>query len=92
MRIEWDAEADALYIHVHDGNVARTAELGTNCHADVSMSGELIGIEVLSPGEPWPLAEIITTYGLGEDEAHMLMSAYPCAYSFSASAPAPVQR
>jgi uncharacterized protein YuzE len=83
MRIEWDAEADALYICVRDGNVARTAELGTNCHVDVSMSGELIGIEVLSPGAPWPLAEIITTYGLGEDEAHMLMSAYPCSYSVS---------
>lgn len=89
MNIELDAEADALYISLRErhGKIARTAEVGgdVSTMVDLDAEGNLLGIEVLSPQRPWPLAEILRQWEIPAADAAMLMGCYPCAYSFSVS-------
>ena len=46
---EYDPKADALYMKVRPGVVARTLELGAGIHLDVDARGWALGVEVLSP-------------------------------------------
>lgn len=90
----YDAQADALYIEIGEGGgetareVARTVEIDDDGHwtmVDLDADGNLLGIEVLSPGRPWPLAEILKRYEVSADDAAMLMAGYPCAISVMTS-------
>ena len=47
MKIEYDQEANALYITLRQTTVAKTNEVAENLIIDLDDSGSLIGIEVL---------------------------------------------
>ena len=51
MRLEFDPESGALYIHVREGDVEETldlAEPGFGAHVDVDREGNVLGLEFLS--------------------------------------------
>ena len=85
MLYTYDAQAEALYIGLREreGHVARTVEIDVSTMADEDADGNLLGIEVLSPGRLWPLAEVLKRYEVSADDAAMLMASYPCGFSVS---------
>ncbi len=63
MRLEFDPESGALYIHVREGDVEETldlAEPGFGAHMDVDREGNVLGLEFLSFQE---YAELVTRFG-----------------------------
>ncbi len=48
MKLEFDTEADALYLRLKEGQVAKTLELQPGVFVDYNRLGNPIGIEVLS--------------------------------------------
>ena len=47
MKMEYDQEADALYIKVKNDKVDHTKEIDLNTILDFNKGGEIIGIELL---------------------------------------------
>jgi uncharacterized protein YuzE len=47
MKVEYDAEADAVYIRLKNGEIASTREIEDNIIADIDARGKLLGIELL---------------------------------------------
>ena len=47
MKLEYDREADAVYIRIKDADIATTRELEENVIVDIDASGKLVGIELL---------------------------------------------
>ncbi|HPQ96606.1 MAG: DUF2283 domain-containing protein [Thiothrix sp.] len=47
MKIEYDPIADAMYVHLTDGEVDRTEEIKPGILLDYDTSGNVLGIEVL---------------------------------------------
>lgn len=68
MKLEYDLNAGALYIRLNDAEIARTAEAGDNAAVDLDVHGDIVGIEVISVGYPWPLPEILATYNIPQQE------------------------
>lgn len=77
MRQAYDATADALYVTLADGEVARTVEIAEGTNVDLDAAGSLLGIEVLRPNRPWPLAAILRTHHISDEDAAMLMTCCP---------------
>ncbi len=48
MKITLDREADALYVYLKDGEVARSVASGKNVVIDEDANGEIIGVEILN--------------------------------------------
>lgn len=76
MRINYDAEADALYVglRAEGGEVLRTRELDAATLVDLDASGDLVGIEVLHPVREWPVEQAIRNYRISEEDAAILRS------------------
>ena len=47
MRIEFDQLADALYVHLTEGEVERTEEIKPGMILDYDAHGNVLGVEVL---------------------------------------------
>jgi uncharacterized protein YuzE len=47
MRIDYDPQADALYIQLREGEIAETVEISKYIYADVDQEGQPLGIEIL---------------------------------------------
>ena len=47
MRIEFDQEADALYVNLAEGEVDKTEEIKPGMILDYDANGNLLGVEVL---------------------------------------------
>jgi uncharacterized protein YuzE len=47
MKIEYDPQADALYIQLREGEIAETVETNKYIYADVDEEGRPLGIEIL---------------------------------------------
>jgi uncharacterized protein YuzE len=47
MRIEFDQLADALYVHLADGEVEKTEEIKPGIILDCDADGNILGVEVL---------------------------------------------
>jgi len=79
IRLEHDADADALYIRLTDASVARTLEVNSDpcTMVDLDGDGKLIGIEVIRTDRMWPLHKILTSYDISDEDALMLMATYP---------------
>ena len=58
MRIEYDSQADALYIHLLEVTVYRTVELSEGLNIDLDEKGRLIGIEILDALDRYSPQEI----------------------------------
>lgn len=48
MRVEYDPQADAMYIRLRQGEVADSDEIRDGVVVDYDASGEVLGIELLS--------------------------------------------
>lgn len=47
MNVTYDREADALYIRLRDGDVAKTSDVEEGLTLDYDKAGDLLGIEIL---------------------------------------------
>ncbi|MCB9155134.1 MAG: DUF2283 domain-containing protein [Caldilineae bacterium] len=50
MRIDYDPEADAMYIQLREGEIDDTLEAGKNVFVDVDAAGIPLGLELLLAG------------------------------------------
>ena len=50
MRIDYDPEADAIYIQLREGEIDNTVEAGKNVVVDVDAEGIPLGLELLFAG------------------------------------------
>lgn len=64
LSLSFDPEAQALYIRVREGKVARTVEVEDGVTVDLSPSGLPIGIELLKPARPDVLDRIARDFGI----------------------------
>jgi uncharacterized protein YuzE len=60
---EYDRTADALYIRLRNGDVARSVEVDDARIVDVDDNGEPIGVEILYPIENLAIASIARDFG-----------------------------
>jgi uncharacterized protein YuzE len=58
MKIEYDREADAVYIYLQEKEVTKTVSFGEGLNIDFDEEGKLIGIEVLDATKRYSLADI----------------------------------
>ncbi|GAB3279057.1 hypothetical protein GCM10027589_05440 [Actinocorallia lasiicapitis] len=72
MRLDFDFDANALYVALSDAVVARTVEIDEETFVDLDEAGRPVGIEVIDYGRPWPLAKILAQYELGSGEVEQL--------------------
>lgn len=68
MQLEFDLNAGALYIRLSDAEITRTREAGDNAAVDLDAEGGVVGIEVISAAHPWPLADILASYRIPDQE------------------------
>jgi uncharacterized protein YuzE len=47
MQIDYDPEADAIYVRFREGEVEETREVGKNIYVDVDSNGSPLGLEIL---------------------------------------------
>jgi uncharacterized protein YuzE len=72
MNFRYDHENDVLDIRLAGGAVARTEQIDTGTLVDLDMHGRVLTIEVIAPGRPWPLDEIVQRFQIGDDETAVL--------------------
>lgn len=58
MRLEYDPEADALYLRLKKGRVSETVEIAENVFIDLDAGGEPLGIEILFVSKRYPPEEL----------------------------------
>ena len=58
MRLEYDPEADALYLRLKEGRVSETVEIAENVFVDLDAGGEPLGIEILFVSKRYPSEEL----------------------------------
>lgn len=76
MRLDYDLDADALYIKVTDNPVARTVDVDTETLVDEDADGRLVGIEVISFRRLWPLTEILAQYEMTDADVAQLRALF----------------
>jgi uncharacterized protein YuzE len=59
MKIEFDKQADALYIYIQEKEVARTKEIEEGILVDFDKNNLLIGIEILDVTKRFSLSDIV---------------------------------
>lgn len=75
MKFEYDEQANALSIVIHEGcAVERTEEIDAGTLVDLDRRGRPIAIEVLRPSRAWPLPEIAARFQIEESTLAMLRS------------------
>lgn len=78
LSMTYDFEAHALYIYLNNSSQAViTQEVQAHhkqgMHVDIDGDGNVMGIEVLSPGSgPWPIQELLTRYPFDINTAYLL--------------------
>jgi uncharacterized protein YuzE len=73
----WDLATGALYLRLAEGQAARTAEISDDVNVDLDGHGRVLGIELLAPGQPWPLLRIFRDYPVAEADQYALIAGYP---------------
>jgi len=58
MRIEYDSEADSLYIHIQKKKVFKTKEIEEGVNIDIDEKGKIIGFEIVGVSERYNLKDI----------------------------------
>ena len=59
MRIEFDQEADALYVQIHEDYVAHVKEIEEGVIIDFDKDRKIIGIEILDVTKRFPLKDLV---------------------------------
>jgi uncharacterized protein YuzE len=72
MRWTYSSDADALYISIASGPIARTVELDPGTQVDVAADGSVVGIEILAPSRRWPLDRLVEDFAISPDDELML--------------------
>ena len=72
MKYSYDYDTKALYIELSDDPVDETRQMDAGTMVDLDESGGVVGIEVLRPGRPWPLDEIMKRFPLAENDKLLL--------------------
>ena len=62
MKISYDKTADAMYIYLRKGKVAKTVKINNRVFVDVDKKGNVIGIEMLDVSHQIPKKEIGKVY------------------------------
>ena len=62
MRIEYDREANALYIQMQEKDVAKTREIEPGLLIDFDQDNNLVGIEILDVTERFVLSDIVNLH------------------------------
>lgn len=62
MKIQYDKKADAMYIYLRKGKVAKTIKINNRVFVDVDKRGNVIGIEMLDVSHQIPKKEIGKIY------------------------------
>lgn len=76
MRIDYDLDADAVYITLLDEQVAQTVEIEDLTMVDLTEDGRLIGIEVIGLSRAWALEEVLNRYEVSAFDAQQLRSQF----------------
>ena len=76
-RSEYDADADALYLRLGTGRVARTDEVDPGTLVDLDLDGHILGIEVIHPARQWPLGQVLARYVVADDDRDLLVALFP---------------
>lgn len=58
MRLEYDLEADALYLRLKKGRINETVEIADNVFFDLNAEGNPLGIEILFVSRRYPSKEL----------------------------------
>jgi len=58
VKIEYDSEADALYIRIQDKEVFRTREIEEGVNIDLDEKGAIIGLEIIGAVERYGRKDI----------------------------------
>ena len=59
MRIEFDQEADALYVQIHEDYVAHVKEIEEGVIVDFDKNRRIIGMEILDVTKRFPLKDLV---------------------------------
>jgi len=59
MRIEFDQEADALYVQIHEAYVAHVKEIEEGIIVDFDKNRKMIGIEILDVTKRFSLTDLV---------------------------------
>lgn len=57
MDIKYDRVADAVYVNVGTGKIAKTMEMNDRLNVDMDVSGNIVGIEILDASNQTQLVE-----------------------------------
>jgi uncharacterized protein YuzE len=76
MRMDYDLDADALYITLLDEPIAKTRAIEDLTMVDVTADGRLVGIEVIAPGRAWALDAILEAYAPDAVDAAQLRAQF----------------
>lgn len=63
MKIEYDKEADALYVELNKNKIYKTREESDNFLVDVDKNGNVVGIEILNASKITPLEKLSVLVG-----------------------------
>jgi len=58
MKIEYDRDADALYIYIQQTEVEKSLEISEGINIDLDFNGNLIGIEIIGATQRYSLSDI----------------------------------
>jgi uncharacterized protein YuzE len=76
MRIDYDLDADALYVTLLDEPVAKTQDIEDLTFVDVTEDGRLAGIEVVGLTRAWALEKVLAQFELPENDAQQLRAQF----------------
>lgn len=77
IRQSYDLDADALYITVTDGKIARTTEIDPGTLVDLDAVGSVVGIEIIGPQRAWPIQQILESFPISGKDADQLRAYFP---------------
>jgi uncharacterized protein YuzE len=74
MLLRFDKDADALYIELNPGLVARTRQIDEGTLVDVDAAGAVVGIEIIRPARDWPVRKVVEEFHVEDSAAVQLLS------------------
>lgn len=67
----WDRDADALFVRVRDGRIARTIEGKDGRNLDVDAEGTVVAVEILGVPGGFALDDLAEQHGFADELAEV---------------------